>query len=254
MIDTSVDGHVHTHLCHHAKGEMEEYVQAAIEHGLKKLVFLEHLEMGIKYPESTWLTEDDFAVYHEEGQRLHDKYHNQLDIGLGVEAGYNPACYQKILDFLNRYQWDRIGISYHFFEINGRHFNVVSSKQMNLEAFGRFGIDKVTTSYFEHLGNAVERLPGDVLCHLDAVLRYHPEASFTNRHLDMVRDIFRAMASKNMALEVNTSGYRLRNEPFPAPFLLKEAARHGIQLVAGSDAHRPQDVGRYFDRLNTLSL
>ena len=27
----SIDGHVHTKLCHHARGEMEEYVLAAID-------------------------------------------------------------------------------------------------------------------------------------------------------------------------------------------------------------------------------
>ncbi len=254
LIDTSVDGHVHTRLCHHAKGEMEEYVQAAIERQLEKIIFLEHLEVGVNYWESTWLTGEDFSYYFEEGRRLQDKYRGQLDIGLGVEVGYNPARKKEILDFLKEYQWDRIGVSYHFIESGGRHLNMVSSKQANLDALGQFGLEKAATMYYEHLLDAVQSLPGQVLCHLDAVLRYHPESYFTNRHLDLVQQIFRAMAAKGMGLEVNTSGYKLRNEPFPALFLLKEAVGCGIRLVAGSDAHRPHDVGRYFDRLATLKL
>lgn len=233
---------------------MEEYVQAAIARRLKKIIFLEHFELGINYMETTWLSEEDFSYYFEEGKRLRGKYRNQLDIGLGVEVGYNPARRQEISNFLTGYQWDRIGVSCHFLEIDGRHFAVLSSKQPNLEALGQFGIDKAATIYYEHLLDAVESLSGRVLCHLDAVLRYHPEVCFTTRHLDLVRQILRAMAAKGMALEVNTSGYRLRDEPFPAPFLLKEAVSCGISLVAGSDAHRPQEVGRYFDRLAMLNL
>ncbi len=44
------DNHVHTNLCGHAKGEMEEYVQAAISKRLKCIVFLEHMEEGISAP------------------------------------------------------------------------------------------------------------------------------------------------------------------------------------------------------------
>ena len=41
---------------------MEQYVQSAIGKGLRHMVFLEHLEEGINYPERTWLTEEDFGL------------------------------------------------------------------------------------------------------------------------------------------------------------------------------------------------
>ena len=121
FIDTTVDGHVHTRLCHHARGEMEDYVVSAIDRGLQKIVFLEHLEVGINYFESTWLTDADFDYYHAEGKRLQDKYKDTIAIGLGVEVGYNPGNLKQIRQKLARHAWDRIGISYHFFETNSRH-------------------------------------------------------------------------------------------------------------------------------------
>ena len=127
MIDTTIDGHVHTKLCHHARGEMEDYVQAAIKRGLGKLVFLEHLEVGINYFESTWLTEDDFIYYHEEGRRLQEKYQGSLEIGLGIEVGYNPRYLEEIQRRLALHSWDRIGISYHFLETDSVHLNLVST-------------------------------------------------------------------------------------------------------------------------------
>jgi len=53
---TADDRHIHTKLCCHASGEMEEYVLAAIGRDLDGIVFLEHMEEGICCAERTWLT------------------------------------------------------------------------------------------------------------------------------------------------------------------------------------------------------
>ncbi|MBW2467526.1 MAG: histidinol-phosphatase [Deltaproteobacteria bacterium] len=252
LIDTSIDGHVHTKLCNHAGGEMEEYVLAAIERGLRKLIFLEHLEVGINYFESTWLTEDDFVYYHTEGKRLQDKYRGIIEIGLGIEVGYNPNFPDEIKRRLALHSWDRIGISYHFLETDSGHLNMVSRKQFNIDKLDKLGVDEVITRYYKELLEAVETLQGQVLCHIDAVLRHHPSLMFSPEHEKLVDNLLDAVARKKMALEVNTSGYRLRNKPYPSLDILKKAIKRKIPLVAGSDAHRPQDVGRYFNRLEDL--
>ncbi|MBU2537467.1 MAG: histidinol-phosphatase, partial [Proteobacteria bacterium] len=239
----------HTRFCHHATGEMEEYVVAAINKGLEELVFLEHLECGIRYPDDTWLSEEDFAAYHCEGQRLQQVYGDRLRIGIGVEVGYNPRQVPAILTFLKQYSWDRVGLSYHYYEIDGHHYNVVSRRKINLEPLGKQGVDRVISEYFATLRQAIDILPGTVLCHLDAVLRHHPEVHFTGAHQRQISDIFEGMLGKGMALEVNTSGFSHRGEQYPAREILEQAVAMGVQLVAGSDAHKPADVGRFFDRL-----
>ena len=252
MIDTTIDGHVHTKLCHHARGEMEDYVQAAIKRGLEKLIFLEHLEVGINYFESTWLTEDDFIYYHEEGRRLQEKYLGSLEIGLGIEVGYNPSYIEEIKRRLALHSWDRIGISYHFLATDSVHLNLVSSKQINIDALDDLGVNEVVKRYYKNLQEAVEKLPGQVLCHIDAVLRHHPKIEITPEHDRLIDDLLDAVARNNMSLEVNTSGYKIKDEPFPSLSILEKAIKRNIPLVAGSDAHRPEDVGRYFDRLPGL--
>jgi histidinol-phosphatase (PHP family) len=252
MIDTSVDGHVHTKLCHHARGEMEEYVLAAIDRGLRKLVFLEHLEVGIDYFESTWLTEDDFSFYHKEGKRLQEKYLDTIEIGLGIEVGYNPNFLEEIQRRLALHSWDRIGISYHFMETDSVHLNMVSRRQVNIDALDQFGVDKVINRYYKDLLEAVEKLPGQILCHIDAVLRHHPNVVINPEHTVLIDDLLDSVARNNMSLEVNTSGYRIKGEPYPSLSIMKKAIERNIPLVAGSDAHRPEDVGRDFDRLASL--
>jgi histidinol-phosphatase (PHP family) len=252
IIDTKVDGHVHTNLCNHARGEMEEYVLYALKQGLRKLIFLEHLEIGISYFESTWLTEDDFDFYHKEGKRLQNKYQNKIEVGLGVEVGFNPRFLEKIQQKLALYTWDRIGISYHFLETDSGHLNMVSRKQVNLDALDQYGVDEVVSRYYNDLREAVEKLPGQVLCHIDAVLRHHPDIRFTPEHYVLIDKLLDAVARKKMALEVNTSGYKTKEQPYPSLTILQKAVTRNIPLVAGSDAHRPEDVGRYFDRLPDL--
>lgn len=249
MIDLKVDGHVHTEFCHHAVGAMEEYVIEAVKLGLKKIIFLEHLEAGIKYPETTWLSEEDFEHYFEQGRQLQEKFHGRIEVGLGVEVGYNPARVEEILLFLRRHQWNQVGISYHYMEVGGEHYNVVSRKQRNIETLGRLGIEKAVADYFKTLTEAVGLLPGTVVCHLDAVLRYHPQICFTAEHFRLIDLLLEEISRNNMAIEVNSSGFRIRDLPFPSPVILKKAIASGIKLIAGSDAHRPEDVGRYFDRL-----
>lgn len=252
LIDLHFDGHMHTRWCHHAIGTMEEYVLSAIEKGLERIVFLEHMEAaGVKYFETTWLTEQDFDDYFEEGKRLQDRYGDQLTIGLGVEVGYSAAHQQELRDRLQRRTWDQVGISYHFMPVPGRAFdlNLVSRKEQNILAIAETGCESVLTSYFDILIQAVRVLPGTILCHLDAALRFQPGLQLTQGHWQQIGELLDTVKEQGMALEINTSGFAIRGTPFPAPAIIQMAINREIPLLAGSDAHRPEDVGRYFEQL-----
>ena len=88
-----------------------------------------------------------------------------------------------------------------------------------------------------------------MLCHLDAALRHYPALRFDDSHRQQIIDLLDAVQERGVALEINTSGFDFRGTPFPAPWIITLALERGIPLSAGSDAHRPEDVGRYFDRL-----
>lgn len=246
------DGHVHTKYCHHAIGEMEEYVISALQFGLKEIVFLEHMEAGIRYFESTWLTENDFDTYFSEGKFLQKKYSKKIKISLGVEVGYNPACRKELLERLAKRKWDRIGVSYHFMPCSDNtnyHVNLVSRKKENIHRIAALGCEQTISNYFSTLTEAVIFLPGTILCHLDAALRFQPGFKINTAHLKHIKTLLQAVKRKRMALEINTSGFPIRGNPFPMPFIIREALALGIPLHPGSDAHRPEDVGRNFNML-----
>ena len=131
----------------------------------------------------------------------------------------------------------------------GHNLNLVSRKEENTAAISRVGCAKVLDNYFRTLTEAVHTLPGTVLCHLDAALRFQPDCSIDNGRIAQIRTLLAAVKKNNMALEINTSGFPIRGKQFPAGFILEEAAAMGIPFLAGSDAHKPEDVGREFQRL-----
>lgn len=248
-VNLQEDSHIHTRLCNHASGEMEEYVLAAIDRGLASITFLEHLEVEIRYRERTWLTEADFRYYFREGERLREKYRDRLKIQLGVEVGYNPLAADLLKSRLNDLPWDRAGLSYHFLFDGEKHLNMVSRRQENIAALAALGSNKVMTNYLDGLIRGVRELDCQILCHLDAVMRHSPGLRFDPSHWEQIELLLKLMRDKGMALELNTSGFTLRGIPYPCLRIVHRAMELGITLTAGSDSHRPDQVGRDFDRL-----
>ncbi len=242
------DGHVHTKLCHHAFGEMEEYVQAALAKGLTHFVFLEHFEAAVDYFEVTWLTEDDFAYYLIEGQRLQLKYKDRLAIEIGVEIGFNPDCIAETNEFIHARHWDRVGLSYHYMGVAGEHhINMLSRQHANINRIAEYGPARMLDDYYHGLLQAVQTIDADVVCHLDAGLRNASGVIYQEKHWQRIAEILDVMVKRQMALEINTSGFSQRGEPFPCKRIVAMAERRQLPMVLGSDAHKPEQVGRGFE-------
>lgn len=251
-VDLSRDSHIHTRLCNHAAGEMEDYVLAALDKGLRSIVFLEHLEEQTVYFERTWLTDADFSYYFEEGKRLQDRYRGRLSIKLGVEIGFNPRAIDGLRKKIARYPWEHIGLSYHYYFTGTQHLNMVSRRRENIDKLSALGPDRILTDYFSGLIQGIGSLDCHTLCHLDAVLRHCRGIRFNASHQRQIDRILELLIEKNMSLEINTSGFALRGEPYPGKSILKKAVERNIPLLPGSDAHHPDQVARYFDRLPAL--
>lgn len=249
-LDLSGDHHIHTKLCNHASGEMEEYVQAAVRKGLQSMTFLEHLECGLLYDHQIWLPPELFVEYFEEGERLRRKYTDRIAVRLGVEIGWNAAAADELRAVLARFPFEHRGLSCHFYFDGRRHLNLLSSRQEHIDALSAIGPELLLEAYFADLIQACNEIPCDKLCHLDAALRHLPPFRFSIRHHELISQLLQVMKEKNIALEVNTSGYEVRRSPFPALEIISQAAELGIKLIPGSDAHHPRQVGRSFERLS----
>ena len=85
--------HTHTKRCNHAVGEDEEYVLSAIENGYKVLGFADHTpwKYNSDYTPRIRMKLEEFEDYYKSIKALKEKYKDQIEILIGVEAEYFPA-------------------------------------------------------------------------------------------------------------------------------------------------------------------
>ena len=91
----------------------------------------------------------------------------------------------------------------------------------------------------------------DIICHLDLPKKFggNLSPSFDDR----LADLLSKTAGRNLAIEVNTSGYdHAAAEAYPSPHILATLNQTGIAVTIGSDAHRPEEIGRHFGRATEM--
>lgn len=90
--------HTHTALCGHAEGEIEEYVEKAIQGGITSLGFSDHTPnpLGKSDPRSAMQTEQFYSEYIPILEALREKYADRINIKIGLEAEYFGAEIEEL--------------------------------------------------------------------------------------------------------------------------------------------------------------
>jgi histidinol-phosphatase (PHP family) len=235
-----IDYHVHTPLCNHASGSMTEYIRQAIAAGLKEICFLDHLTVN---PAGKFLsmTPEEVPLYYHAVQMRKQKYKGIIKIKSGLEIDFNPDYVNLVEDILGVCSFDMIGSSLHFID----DINIVSSSSPWIN--GNHDIDTVFYLYFERLLEMMEYDYFDVVCHFDMIKKSGctPSTGF-DKEIEL---ILSAVKKKGLVMEVNTSGLDHTGVGiYPDQEILKECRLKNIPVTIGSDAHRPEQVGRHFDK------
>lgn len=238
-----VDLHNHTKMCCHARGEMEEYVMAALEKGIDIFGFSAHSPWMFQNggPKMT-LAYDEVPIYMDTVRRLQEKYSSQDDskisILLGMEMDYLEGKLDSALQYAEKYDFDYIIGSVH--HIGGWGFD----QESQLSLYEKQPIRVVYEQYFELVKKLAKSGAFDIIGHLDLVKKfgYYPENGWD----DIQEDVASVIAETGMVVEINTSG---RDKPvkefYPGEAFLKQLYQKGVQVTLGSDSHAPEHVGRY---------
>lgn len=239
-----IDYHVHTQLCNHATGTMEEYVQAAIGNGLETICFLDHLTFQEAGRTKAMLPRE-VPMYVDAARRLGRRYQNRITVRVGMEVDFSPRHVDACRQILNTFDFDVVGSSVHF--LDGE--DVVG--QRSAWGRGELSADRVYSRYLNLLESMLDYDYYDMICHLDLPKKFNTRpspAAFAG-----FRNLLEKIRQKDLAIELNTSGldYPVA-EAFPSPELLACSAALDIPLVTGSDAHAPDSVGRKFDQARDL--
>ena len=98
--------------------------------------------------------------------------------------------------------------------------------------------------YLNSVLQMVETANIDAVAHLDYIKRYFA-GNFQN---DVLKQILETIIDRDLALEINTSGYRRCGEYFPSSDILDlYASLGGKKIILGSDAHHDREINENID-------
>ncbi len=109
--------HTHTSRCKHADGTEREYIEIAIQNGMKTLGFSDHAPYLFPFHDyySTFRMEvDKLEEYADCIRTLAKEYAKDIRILCGFELEYYPDYHKEEMAFLNKVQPDYLILGQHF--------------------------------------------------------------------------------------------------------------------------------------------
>ncbi len=241
-----LDYHIHTKRCGHATGEMYQYVERALELGLQEMGFSDHFPFLDRERPELAMPLSQLPDYVRDVERLRKEY-PQLHIRLGAEVDYFPEQEQQIGQVLAQYPFDYVIVGVHF--IGEWNFD----NRTEMAEWDRRDVNEVYEQYIQLLQRAAGSGLFNIIAHCDLVkiFGYRP----TNDFHDRWEALIQSFARDGLTVEISTAGlYKPVGEIYPSEEIIGLLAKYHVPVVISSDAHRPEHVGRDFDRAIRLAL
>ena len=234
------DCHTHSNCSPDGAAPMARMVQGAVEAGLQELTITDHCDLISM--QGTITLEFNWAPLREQfAEALPLAEQAGLKLNYGIEIG-GVATFQKNADEILQEKLDFVLASVHnlsveegcgdFYEMNFRDRPDLCSYCLD--------------DYFNSMEATVAWGNFDSLAHVPYLLRYMRDRDGMHvtmkTYEDRIRAIFRELVRKDKALELNTCRGRSVEDYRD---LLTWFREEGGELVTlGSDAHRPEDLGK----------
>ncbi|MEO5953082.1 MAG: histidinol-phosphatase HisJ family protein, partial [Chloroflexia bacterium] len=163
------DYHMHTTLCGHASGTMDEYINRAKDLGLQEIgfsehIYLYHLPEDQRDPELAMRAEE-MDTYIEMVAQARQR-HPDITIKLGLEADYIQDHEAQLESILTAYPWDYVYGSVHFMGSWG------FDDARYIDEYSRRQINDLYTNYFALITAAAKTGLFDVMAHLDLIKKF----------------------------------------------------------------------------------
>lgn len=234
------DLHTHHERCGHAEAGIRQYIEAAIEGGLKVIGISDHSPyFGSKedhaHPQIA-MAKSEFPRYVAEVLRLKEEYRDKIEVLLGVESDFFPEHAETYRKVYEQYPFDYIIGSVHQSDgvsiFNRNRWKGLTDEQ-KLEQ---------KEKYYDLIRQSAESGMFQILGHIDAMKGYYP--SFSQIQTKAVDDTLKIIADNGVAIEINTSGKTKDcGGWYPSDDILERALHYGVEVTFGSDAHVPSRVG-----------
>ncbi len=236
------DQHIHSACSPDSETPMLDMVLAARDRGMAAVCFTDHVEMDDSRtgrPDPDW---------DRQWPRMLSAYRTLaaapppgIEVRLGAELGcpnHQPELAARIaaqpeLDFI-------LGSMHNLRNVTDFYYYPYASEEECRE---------LNRLYLAELTEIAALDCFDVMAHIAYTCRYMSRAGFrtkidTEHNGGELRALLGRLIEKGKGIEINTSGMRQGNGPYPDADILKLYRELGGEIVTmGSDGHRPEDAG-----------
>ena len=253
MLDSEFQHNFHTHTfrCNHAKGDVADYCQWALDHGMKTLGMSDHTAL----PDDRWIQArmpiEQLTDYVDAVQKAKLDYRS-LRVLLGMECEYIPAFHSFYEDVLfGEHEFEYLIAGAHFFVDNDGEWQGTYGGTRTYESlmqYSRYVCEMIDSGLFEFVAHP--DLFGN--CYAD----------WDSNTVACSRDILAAAAAKDVGLEINALGCRkiARKKPsnpypmYPWPPFWELATDYDVKVIVNTDAHRPEDLQGMTSRAESIRV
>lgn len=227
-----VNYHAHTFRCHHASGTEREYIEAAIDMGIKKFGFSDHIPCPFAgdYVSHIRMRMQEAPGYVQTIRELAKEYKNDIELFVGFEAEYIPEFYEKQIAMCRQLDVDYLILGQHFLqsEVKGPYSGAPTQDEARIRAYVDSVIAAAKTGSFSYIAHP------DLINYqgMDSVYEW-----------EMGR-LCKAMKEENIPLEINMLGYG-EGKHYPNPKFWKIVKEYGNDVILGVDAHCIANIRNY---------
>ncbi|MGM0432215.1 MAG: PHP domain-containing protein [Spirochaetota bacterium] len=229
--------HAHTYRCHHAEGDIGDYLFAARETGLSRFGFSEHMPLPDNSLNQDHIHMDlDAIPGYVSAVRSAGRHWKHMEVYLGGECDFKVKHTSYFRDeLLSRYGFDYLMLAMHY-----------TRTSEGWVMFDQLDTKKRIQYYTEQAIKAMESGLFDCMVHPDIFMvgyqRWDEYAAACSR------DLILAAKENNVLLEMNSKGLRLADVSslkqmpqahYPHLHFWELAAELQGRAIIGSDAHKP---------------
>lgn len=249
------DTHMHTNFSTDSATPMENQVAQAKKNGLSGICFTDHMDYEFPPEEIDIPFEGvpftfniaDYITKIRHLRRLEPDFRIYTGVECGMKA--TPSVLEKNKKLVEDYdEWDYIIGSVHLVEDKDPYYpDLWESKSPQ----------PLILNYFETILSCLSVYANfDSLGHMDYIVRYAPDSfSYEPKDYQDITDaILKLMVRKDIALELNASGFFSSGRQMnPHPYILQRYRELGGEMVTvGSDAHAPERISRRFSDIEKI--
>ena len=220
--------HNHTSRCHHATGEVREYIEAAISGGVKYFGFSEHIPFVFPENYEPWskLQSSEVSDYFNEINALREEFKDKIDISIGYEMEYYPKFFEEMYKSAKKAGAEYLILGQHFLGgegIYGINAFIATEDKSVLCEYADTIVEAMKTGVFTYVAHP------DVLTYLGDEKDYREE----------MRKVCVASRETGVPVEINLNGIYF-GRSYPKEEFWELAGEEKCPVVIGCDAHEPK--------------